>query len=489
MALLALVSALAFNELNIHALETEAPHKVRDHATVRTADDESYLVPANNFYSTGQWKTNGNTTQDYVFRTPGYGIFYLTCKFLAGDYALYLLRYTQLLFYALSVLLLFRSLHLTSGQSIAIWLSAAYCVLPITSGFVYYTLTEGISPFLVSLFVYFLARYYKKEKGRNLLYASLALACLLLVRPIFLFFSLFFVMEMFLPFYPRKKHEGFLWPLIFMLISFVPLSIWQVRNFAITGRLISLHPVYLDDNRNIFRPSHQAMGSFFKCFTADGKVFHTCINDLWEHATWKDTQYIQVKNTMEAIPAWVKKDIDSLELAKALCAYQYNSFWVKKYIGLKENFSRLSLIHEAEHVITFRHFGRTLSTNHPFYVYVVMPFRSVNQMVFHSNLSLHVFQHSWRGHWAMEALRWICFVLHVLLFAALPLLFLVKKDRLTWGLLTLVLSYILYLAFFQVMNEERYLLPVFPMMVVCLGALIKGVGEWFKTQRTKHIRP
>lgn len=477
MALLALVSALAFNELNVSALEKEDPAKLRNHATVRTADDESYLVPADNFYAHGRWKTNGQTTQDYVFRTPGYGLVYLACKFVAGDHALYLLRYLQLLLYALGVLLLFRSLNMMAGRKVAIWLTVLYSVLPITSGFVYYTLTEGVSPFLVSVFVYFLVRYYKKEKGLNLLYAAMALGLLLLVRPVFLFFSLFFVQEMFMPFYPRKKNEGFLWPLIFMLVSFIPLGAWQMRNYLVTGKLISLHPVYLDDNRNIFRPSHQAMGRFFKCFTADGKVFHTCMNDLWDHAQWKDTEYVQVKKTMDMIPSWVKQDLDSLTLARAFSTYQYNSFWVKKYIETKENFSRLTVYHEATHVRQFKNFESTLVAKHPFYVYAIMPVKSLKQMVVHSNLSLHIFQHSWRGNVLMEIMRWVCLVLHVMLFLALPLLLLVKKDRLTWSLLTLLVIYIMYLVFFQVMNEERYLLPVMPMMILCLGALFKGLNE------------
>lgn len=474
-ALLALLSALAFNEVNMQALEREAPEKVRGHATIRTADDESYLVPADNFHDKGVWKTNGNSTQDYLFRTPGYGILYLCCKWVAGENALYLLRYLQLLLYGLAVLLLFRSLELTAGKKTAVVLSLLYGFLPLTSGFIYCTLTEGISPVLVSSFIYFLTRYYKKEKGKNLLYAAIVLAVLLAVRPVFLFLSLVFVLEMFLPFYPRKKNEGFLWPLGYLLISFLLLGAWQFRNYMITGRLVSLHPVYMNDNRNIFRPSHKAMGEFFKCFTADGKLFHTCINNLWDNASNSDTGLAEIKKNMAMIPAWVKKDLDSVNLAQAFDRYRHNSYLVKLSIAGNRDIPETCMVAEVQHVMDFTGFRNKLARGHVWHTYVVMPIVSLKQMAVHSNLSLYVFQHTWRGHLLMEFLRWVCLFLHLALFIALPLLLLVKKDRFTWAMLILLGCYIGYLAVFQVMNEERYLLPVIPVMVMCLGALIKAV--------------
>ena len=107
-ALLSLLSAFFWNELNLKSLEGKTHPKrevIRKGETVSTIDDASYLVPAKNFLESGNWIHN-NGRKAY-FRTPGYGIFYLSfSSFLSEKLALKFLKNIQLILFALGIYLL-----------------------------------------------------------------------------------------------------------------------------------------------------------------------------------------------------------------------------------------------------------------------------------------------------------------------------------------------------------------------------------------------
>ena len=106
---LSVFTALFYNALNIKSLEAEAPERLEaKYEWVKTADDISYLRPAENYYLHGVWKDNNPGRQSYFLRTPGYGFFRFTLMEVFGmEQSYFYFKYVQLALFSISVLLLF----------------------------------------------------------------------------------------------------------------------------------------------------------------------------------------------------------------------------------------------------------------------------------------------------------------------------------------------------------------------------------------------
>ena len=76
-----LLSAMLFNFINTHQLKADGI-ELRDGQTVITADDASYLAPADNYLENGVWRANSPADNSYYLRSPGYGGIYLIFKII-----------------------------------------------------------------------------------------------------------------------------------------------------------------------------------------------------------------------------------------------------------------------------------------------------------------------------------------------------------------------------------------------------------------------
>src|SRR5690606_35639864 len=157
----------------------------------------------------------------------------------------------QLLLFAVSVALIPR-IGVLSGFSFRLSFIMAVCiaVLPTLPGFISYTLTEAITPSLVLLFLYFFLLFQKTGKGW--IVAALILGYLILVRPPMIVWAF----AVFTPLVLHFRAMGFNKLLGFVAISLLPIFIWQVSISIKTDQIQSLHPVYLNDNNDLYRPLH-----------------------------------------------------------------------------------------------------------------------------------------------------------------------------------------------------------------------------------------
>lgn len=102
-------------------------------------------------------------------------------------------------------------------------------LLSLYSGFIYFSITEGITPFLMlwSCYAFF-------SESRKQLFAASAL--LLLVRPQLMIFPL----SMLVLSIVRKQRK-----IAFLLVwSFLPFIGWMLRNAYIAGGPVGIHPIY-----------------------------------------------------------------------------------------------------------------------------------------------------------------------------------------------------------------------------------------------------
>ena len=104
---------------------------------------------------------------------------------------------------------------------------------------------------------------------------------------------------------------------------------------------------------------------------------------------------------------------------------------------------------------------------------LIVPALVVKHMILHSNLNLYMFQHTYRGLWWMEALRWSSLIVHVILLSSIFIIPWLRIPRLLRVAAMFALLYLIYLAFIQRGIEERYTLPVLHLAMLLLPFAIK----------------
>jgi len=460
--LLAFVCALVVHLINHKFLLSENPTALRDGVSVATADDASYIRPALNFLSTGEWRGSSPGVAAYVVRSPGYGMVFGLFAYLFGETGgLRVLVLFQLTLWSLAVgaiPFLARSLGLNEKIS---WLLGVFIsLMPMFYGFLSYTLTEALTPSLVIFFYTFLFRGVKGH-SQFLLLSAIMLGFAILVRP-----NLILLILSYLPFYGLLRKR--LVPLF--LLALLPMVLWQVRVHRFAGR-VDLHPIYHSDAADLYRPLHEAVWDFHKMTGQTGSKFHTSINLLWEAARGNVSEDYAASVAIRSMDYSVTHTFGAPELARAYYAYidvlrqqvtyyEANLPITKKLSGEEELIAVFDSLREEYVAQNFVH------------AWVVAPLKVAGILVSHSNLSLYMFQKPLRGNVLMEVLRWISFFTHVFIFS-LSLIFLFrKKSKSAWALVLPAAVFFFYLIFIQRGVEERYMLPfLVPLFLVGVRAL------------------
>lgn len=471
--LLSFASALTFNLINLNQLPSK---NKRQGKTVITSDDPSYLRPAENFIKTGEWKDNSLGTQSYFTRPPGYGILYYVCIKIAGfDSALTLLKTIQLILFTLSVYWLFYiSQQLFKGNRIPYYIAIIYGILPFASNFLFYTLSEGIAPALLLYFIYLLFKAdisnILRTKRVYFLVAAIVFAYLIILRPQVGLFGLLlpiFLLKNYLKYGVKKL---LLKIVFFSLIAFSFTLMWQIRNYKLTGNYVGLHAIYYEDGNSMFRPTLEAYWNFVGGWAQEGQTAYNYMVPMWEAAINGDVAQHYIDDALNTFPEKVIDYFGEERLTNVFREYQATTLIQQQYYELKQPMPKE--LSEAEHnlIKEFNHLTSEFKSKFWMDYYFISPAKVFKTMAFHSNLSLHIFQNSYRGNILMEILRYFCFGLHSIVFIMLIFsLFMLKQTDWRLGFINLIcFAYIFYLCFFQRGIEERYTLPILSLLILGL---------------------
>jgi len=473
--ILSFFAALSYNELNIQHIDQQ---QLRAGETVKTNDDASYLTPPTNYLKTKQWKDNAIGKQSYFIRPPGYGMFYyLFLKTLGYPLALKGLKLAQLLLFSLSVYwLFFISLPFLQNKKLATICAATYGLLPFSSGFLYYTLTEGITPGLLLLYLFLLLKGYSNQVNtrKNIFYlsASIVFAFLLITRPQLGFFGILIPIIIVKDFWNISIKRAIIHSIIYSLIGLSFYVAWQYRNYKITNQLPDIHPIYYNDGNSFFRPTLKAYWNFVGGWAQEGATAYSYMVPMWQAAVKGDTSITYINNALKTFPDKVIQHFGKEELITAFRKYQQSILYQKPYyeqqLPMPEQLSKV----EIETIEAFNELTNEFKKEFWWDYHIIAPLKVFKTMTFHSNLSLHIFQHTYRGYWLMEIIRWVSFLIHSLLFLTMLVhLFSFKHKRTTPYFLNLIcFGYVFYLCYFQRGIEERYTLPILPLLII--GALV-----------------
>lgn len=406
---------------------------------VATADDASYLAPPKNFIDKGVWADNSEGLSRYFQRPPGYGMIFGLFHLLLRENALVALKLLQIGLYFLTLLFTGKIIHsLTSSEKWTIATSLIMAILPMYSGFMYYTLTEAITPFLLIWSVYsFLS-------ARSIFGLTVPFALLLLVRPQLMIFPIILLLFAIIQ---KEKIKT-----LALSFAFIPIALWMIRSTIIAEEFQGIHPIYSDTNVSLYRPGHAAMTDLFRIWESDGETFHQTIACL---SGVKD-----------------KKDLDK-------CTQSIPGEFLKQTKPLIEEYhhllQRADYAHSADFNLSEKAFVKKVQstrkqiiTHSMFTHHIATPAKSALYLLSKSQLNLNIFQDKFRGNVVMELVRWICILTINLGMLGLIIQLFRRRNKLITFLSASVLIYFFYLIYFQRMNEERYLTPLLPILLVIL---------------------
>ncbi|TNF46528.1 MAG: DUF2079 domain-containing protein [Bacteroidetes bacterium] len=434
------VAVVVLNEINLNYLDGRRPSS---NGLITTADEYSYLQPPRSFFNTGVWSGGDLKNTDYT-RTPGYGLIFLSCQIISSSQPYLVLKLFQILSFSLSLYLLYLIIfQITISHRLGIISILIYTVIPSYHGFTYYTLTESVIPFFVLLALYF---FLNINLRRAKVYLTVCLSFLLLIRPQLI--PLYLVLVVFLIVYDRKS----IW---MALLAILPLGFWMIKATNATKN-ISLHPIYSNKNNNEYREPHKEMTELFKVWEFRSDRFHQTIGILSKDTT-QTTRHLALRNVPEKFRG---------EITHLFQSYQMYRFEQRK---LTKPFTVKTRIKgESELIQEIQKSRQQLTKDYFVDYYVLTPVKSAYRMFASSMMNLHVFQSAWKNSIVIQILKIISFLLLITgVVSSFFILFLRTPIQLKMFALASLLS-ILYLVFFQRLNEERYIVPYMSIWLICL---------------------
>ena len=342
----------------------------------------------------------------------------------------------------------------------------------------YYTLTEGITPALLLFYIFFLLKgkkeHYNKIKITFYFIASTVFAYLAITRPVLGIFGLLLPLFIIQDYWKKSFIKTVSYLLIFGSISLSFLILWEIRNYKITNQYVGLYSIYFPDNNSIYRPTLEAFWNFNKCWGVEGHVYHSYSVPFWSAAIKGDTSKIYIKNIIKTFPKYVVDFYSEQRLTNVFKKYQLSILHQKKYYDTSLPMPMTTPKIELEVIDDFKQLTSEYKSEFWFQYHFSSPLKVFKVMAFHSNLSLYVFQHTYRGNWLMESVRFLFFGLHTLCFISvfISLFFLQKKETFNTAITLITLAYIVFLCYYQRGIEERYTLPILPLLIIGLGNLL-----------------
>ena len=448
---------ILINEINLSFLKPNFPFK---QGLITTADEYSYFSPVDQFVQTGNWAENSLGAKAYM-RTPGYGLIYLIAKVIGGSSAFSFLKMIQILLFAGSIYLFSKILQILKlSDNLIVVGTLIFGLMPLFSGFVYYTLSEAVLPYFVLWSLYAILK--ADDNQRITLNVILAVGFLLLLRPQMLILTSLFLL------YFLFKRKRIFWS---VLLAFVPLFFWNIRTVYITGEWLGLNPIYSKKNNSLYREPHKEMTDLFRVWEYRGDYFHSTMALLS-----KDTTSLTTQTALQTIPIQYQATVRPIFLEFQKFRHQQITVFSNKKISSYLP-GEIALI---KHIKLAR---KKLIRQNPADFYLFTPLKSFKKLMLTSMMNLLVFQETWKDQSIVLILKYSSFLLISFGFISSVLLLIKSSDPFIRISSLSVLASIFYLSFGQRFNEERYLLPYLSILLIHLLVYLEHV-ILFKTKKS-----
>ncbi|MBL0129163.1 MAG: hypothetical protein IPP83_17345 [Flavobacteriales bacterium] len=471
LALVAFACAQGWNRWNIQAMlhDPMTAQQVSAGGSVMAVDDASYLQAVDALLGDRPDLVNTALPARPDLRAPGYRLWYLLPRlFFPPTTSVRLLILFQCMLYALVVALLWETLRMHDIAPLIRWtLCLLFAVMPTFHGFLFHTLTEGVTPALSLAVLCGSLMAHRTESKKWMLFALTLWSLLVLTRPALLWVGAALVPVL------HAQGRSFQRMALLIVLALMPTAVWWARNATKSGELVGLHPVYRADEPGINRPVHGAFWDLAKSWGARGDQFHGVIEPAFRAAMVCDTSSVYAAQFIQLAPLGSLTTQQDAELRATFQQWQrFNCTELAPALMGADRTLKHTTLTEQEIQRTLERITSEWRGSHLLHHHAVVPLHVLRDLIAHSNLNLILFQRTLRGKPLMELLRWCSAILHVALMIAVLLAALLRVPAplrwCAWG----ACAYIGYLAYVQRGVEERYTLPVLFIAVACAAFVL-----------------
>ena len=198
-----------------------------------------------------------------------------------------------------------------------------------------------------------------------------------------------------------------------------------------------------------------------------------------------DTSIYHVNNIMVNIPDNVIAHFGEDRIKGVLVDYQSLILEQKVYYDQQVPIPKSYLSKEEPVIQAFQQLTKEFKSEFWMEYHLISPLMVFKELSFHSNLSLRMFQVEYRGNVFVEFLRGYFFLLHILCFIG-PFINLFIRQKLVYKFMFAIapLIYIFYLCYFQRGVEERYTLPLLPVLLIGLFNIVHHIYKTISQKRS-----
>jgi len=467
----AFLIAIASNEINLFYVKRNNPENITKNTkstvegfTIYSIDNMWYLPQIENIIDGSGLTINPDEPEYYVKRTPGYSLFYGIHYVLFGKkYSFLLIRYIQLILFAISAFLLTKTVfNISKKETPSFIVGILYASMSWILGYAYFTITESLYPALCIFFMYFASLYYKSNQLKYLVISGIISGIALLTKP--LSFTLLIPIALYLLF----SKNMILKILVFGVGMSIVMLPWIIRNYIITKELIVFEKFYHEAPMEYGRASLN-LRKLVSCWEnpaeSSGDYFSAMLYTN-ENADLYIDKFIE-QCPEYAFQGFTKEEL-RIDLVKLnACLYdkyssQQNS---KHYIPRAELLNRDCDFELAE---KFKIYAGLYKKERYFSYYILTPLNNLIKLVFQSNTSnLAMLNPKGSFNLLQIMLKGVNYIFHSLLFMFF-IVFLFLKTSVKFKLIVSipVIFHLFVFVFYFRIIESRYLMAVYPLLAV-----------------------
>lgn len=486
------IFSLVFNEYNRKNIKDNNPLNIETNgrslvynSTIFSIDNEWYLPQIKNFFNGNGFTSNTNKAHYDVRRTPVYPIFYSIHYLIFGEAKSYFfIRFTQILLFALATLaLLFATFNFTKNKTISIISAILFGFNPVLVSYLYYTITEAISPALVCFLLYFLSCGFKNNDRKSWFLVGLFFAIGSLCRTSIFFFV--FAVLFAIIYVNKKSIKNILASSLIVFAGASTLFVPHViRNFIVTNGDFILLEKYYDDPMDYGIPNIE-LRNWISCWTnpADYSseiISNEIINSILLDSTKTRTEIINTQ--IEKIPARATLANNKDKIYDA-----YGSLYDYYFIKYKTKNQEELALKEMVCIKKMQQLKANFIQKKPIQYYLVTPILVIKSIVFQSNSSTIAIIDNYQTSFIKKAVKIKLYLLNILLFfAVFASTFYARKYLLLYSICVLFfIVNIVYITFVLKYFEARYLIPVFPVMYIIASIFL--VESYLKIKEKLHF--
>jgi hypothetical protein len=438
-------------------------------------DNEYYLNPAENLISGDALRRDPAVgSGSYFRRVPGYSLLYYSFRQFFEKPGTHLaLVIFQTLLFGLSTLCVYKISRMLTTSKPAFLITLLYTIIPWFSSYLFFTITEGISPYFMVFYLLFLfkARFSVSINNKLIYYlaASFFIGAALMTRPSNGIAALALPMFIIAEFRVVPFKQVFNLLLFSGLIPLCMIFSWAYRNYYHTGEIVLLEKGFHPESLDRQKPEWEGLLNFAKSWGEDGTAFNHYNLPLFNNAIKGNDDPALAKKAVDSWPNYVVTHFGYSRLYNMVRRYQLitvkQGIYYQMKIAMPKSYDPEQLKIKSD----FDQLTNEFKQAFPLQYYVLSPLKYIKDLIVHSNTNnIFIFKKMFRDNILLNIVRNILAVLHVLIYVNMLLnIYLLRKEMLNLLVFCVIpIIYILFFAFYFKLIEQRYMLPLLPWLLI-----------------------